>query len=71
MITRRRKKQFYSVHFKLKVEHSNMDHSMTGTMDAIIESKPEVHHLPRSNPILDATDLSDTTESEAEKHACM
>ncbi|XP_029045428.2 LOW QUALITY PROTEIN: protein Aster-B-like [Osmia bicornis bicornis] len=52
-----------------EVEHSNMDHSMTGTMDAIIESKPEVHHLPRSNPILDATDLSDTTESEAEKHA--
>nr|XP_012149577.1 PREDICTED: GRAM domain-containing protein 1B-like isoform X3 [Megachile rotundata] len=52
-----------------EVENNNMEHPITGTMDAIIESKPEVHHLPRSNPIIDATDLSDTTESEAEKHA--
>lgn len=39
-------------------------------MDATVETKAEVHHLPRPDPNIDATDLSDTTESEAEKHGC-
>lgn len=26
--------------------------------------------IPKSEPVLDPTDLSDTTESEAEKHGC-
>lgn len=55
---------------KSKVESGNMEHSVTGVSDTITETKAEVHHLPRPDPIIDATDLSDTTESEAEKHAC-
>ncbi|KOC61144.1 GRAM domain-containing protein 1B [Habropoda laboriosa] len=51
-----------------EVEGSNVEHSVMGA-DVITETKPDVHHLPRPDPIIDATDLSDTTESEAEKHA--
>lgn len=51
-----------------EVESGNIEHSITGAPDTI-ESKAEVHHLPRPDPTIDATDLSDTTESEAEKHA--
>lgn len=53
--------------FKSKAESGNVEHSVP---DTITETKAEVHHLPRPDPIIDATDLSDTTESEAEKHAC-
>lgn len=48
-----------------------METSSTGTGDTIIESKTEIQHRSRPVPIPDATDLSDTTESEAEKHGCM
>ncbi|KAF3428069.1 hypothetical protein E2986_09009 [Frieseomelitta varia] len=53
-----------------EVESGNVEHSVIGVPDTITETKAEVHHLPRPDPIIDATDLSDTTESEAEKHAC-
>ncbi|OAD57404.1 GRAM domain-containing protein 1B [Eufriesea mexicana] len=52
-----------------EVESSNVEHTVTGMSDAVNETKAEIHHLPRPDPIIDATDLSDTTESEAEKHA--
>lgn len=52
-----------------EVESGNVEHSVTGVPDTITETKAEVHHLPRPDPTIDATDLSDTTESEAEKHA--
>ncbi|XP_076246608.1 protein Aster-B isoform X1 [Calliopsis andreniformis] len=48
-----------------EVESSNVENSTAGT---ILQSKAEIPHRPRPDPILDATDLSDTTESEAEKH---
>ncbi|XP_076756914.1 protein Aster-B [Xylocopa sonorina] len=51
-----------------EVESGNAEHSISGIPITISEAKADVHHLPRSDPI-DATDLSDTTESEAEKHA--
>ncbi|XP_076167712.1 protein Aster-B isoform X2 [Ptiloglossa arizonensis] len=51
-----------------EVENNNMETSSTGTGDTIIESKTEIQHRSRPVPIPDATDLSDTTESEAEKH---
>lgn len=60
---------FNFIFYELKVESGNIEHSITGAPDTI-ESKAEVHHLPRPDPTIDATDLSDTTESEAEKHAC-
>ncbi|XP_076663530.1 protein Aster-B isoform X1 [Andrena cerasifolii] len=47
---------------------SNVENSGTGAADAILSSKTGIQHRPRADPILDATDLSDTTESEAEKH---
>lgn len=56
--------------FISKVESGNTEHAVTRVPDTISETKTEVHHLPRPDPIIDATDLSDTTESEAEKHAC-
>ncbi|XP_043598366.1 protein Aster-B isoform X2 [Bombus pyrosoma] len=52
-----------------EVESGNTEHAITRVPDTISETKAEVHHLPRPDPIIDATDLSDTTESEAEKHA--
>lgn len=48
-----------------------MENSGTGAADAILSSKTGIQHRPRADPIIDATDLSDTTESEAEKHGCM
>ncbi|CAL7941744.1 unnamed protein product [Xylocopa violacea] len=51
-----------------EVESGNAEHSISGIPITISEAKADVHHLPRPDPI-DATDLSDTTESEAEKHA--
>ncbi|XP_053971245.1 protein Aster-B-like isoform X1 [Hylaeus anthracinus] len=49
-----------------EVEGSNVENLGSGTEQAI-EAKPEIHR-PRPVSIPDATDLSDTTESEAEKH---
>ncbi|CAK9813177.1 Protein Aster-B [Anthophora plagiata] len=52
-----------------EVEGSAAEHSVMEVTDVITETKADIHHLPRPDPIIDATDLSDTTESEAEKHA--
>ncbi|XP_076625066.1 protein Aster-B [Colletes latitarsis] len=51
-----------------EVESSNVENSATEIGDGIIESKTEIQHRSRPVPIPDATDQSDTTESEAEKH---
>lgn len=35
-----------------------------------LQVQPPAPSIPKPEPVLDPTDLSDTTESEAEKHGC-
>lgn len=35
-----------------------------------LQVQPPIPSIPKPEPVLDPTDLSDTTESEAEKHGC-
>lgn len=56
-----------------------MENSAPPTMDSVpaesgstteLQIQPPIPSIPKSEPVLDPTDLSDTTESEAEKHGC-
>lgn len=56
-----------------------MENSVPPAMDPVpaelastneLQVQPLAPSIPKSEPVLDPTDLSDTTESEAEKHAC-
>lgn len=64
---------------KIKAEGPAMENAMVQNAALHLEPVPAESTelqiqppppLPRSEPVLDPTDLSDTTESEAEKHGC-
>ena len=63
----------------MKNEVATMENSTSPTADSVppesarateLQVQPPAPSIPKSEPVLDPTDLSDTTESEAEKHGC-
>ncbi|KAG7197531.1 hypothetical protein KM043_017642 [Ampulex compressa] len=51
-----------------ETEGIGLEGSMVAAIDSSVEPDTQLQPPPRPDPILDPTDLSDTTESEAEKH---
>lgn len=71
---------FYFSLMKTKAEAATMEGSASPPMDPVPVEQPAVEPqvqqpdppipIPKPELVLDPTDLSDTTESEAEKHGC-